>query len=256
MVAVKTPVLQTLGLHDVRGAAGFFGKHMGLGMRAVGVRRAGTGQPLVQKRQRDQGHCTRKAKPAKQGVEHKDHDQKKRRPRDIKKGVHRWRGQQPADGIQIAQPGGGWIVARRVHCGADLRREDTGFKRALKACAESRQNAPARIVQHPHQAIKCSHKQEQRQQCFRRSGGQNTVIDLQHEKRPREHQDIHEDTEKKGITDQGAAAIVGHSQLLKTGEGSVLDHIRLMPVPNRARAMGEGLPVGQQPLALSGKGIK
>ena len=138
-------------------------------------------------------------------VEREEHEQKHRRPRRVEEGERpRTRGE-ALDRLQIAK------TRRRARAfgGRDRAGEDgpehARIEARLQPRARAGENPPARVIEHAHYQKQKRHDDDQRHQ--RRAGArtQHPVVDLQHEQRTREHQQVHHHAEETARNQEPAA---------------------------------------------------
>ncbi len=124
-----------------------------------------------------------------------DHRHEERRPRQVQQRPRRRRGQKPAHRLQVLQRLARVAAPRRIPPGAVGGVEHPLVQRILEPRTDPRQDASsAQAVRH--QPVEIDHDGEQHDQRRLRAAGQHPVVDLQHEQRPGEHQQVHRRTQR------------------------------------------------------------
>ncbi len=150
-------------------------------------------QKLIEDRNRDQDRATHQRQPAKKRVKDEDRCHEKRRPGHVEQRQHHRRRKKPAHRIEILKRS-----RRRAPMQRSALENRTKYRLVqlrLKAGARARHDAAAGVFQKPEKEIQNCHKREERDQRFLGTRAQHPVIDLKHEQRPGQHQQIGENAE-------------------------------------------------------------
>ena len=150
--------------------------------------------------------------------------QEQRRPRQVECRQQHGRGDQPLDPVQIAHPAGRCrrFVARNGAF-AKGRGKDPPLHPVLEPRGDPPHHAGTDEIHETHQQEQEHHQHEQRRQRFHRTGCQHPVIDLQHEQRSGQHQQVHDCRKQRDRAEQGQAGRPRPAQFL----GAFLESGRL-----------------------------
>ena len=142
---------------------------------------------------------------AEQPVEQEQHNQEYRRPRRVEEGERAGTRRESQNRLQVGQAGCRPRALRGRHRTYQNRTQHARVKPFLEARADTRQYAPARVVDYPHQQEQERHQGGKRNQRRLRARTQHPVVDLQHEQGPGQHQQVHGDTEQAARHEQPPA---------------------------------------------------
>ena len=191
-----------------------FSRKVGLARVARGALPRAARRHLRQQRQRDQKQPATKGQRKKQRVEHPDHRQKQRRPGHVEQSQQNGRGEKALHRLEISQAGCGPSGVAGLLAGVKLGGKNPRIEPRLKAGTNPPGNAPARMFKQAHNDEQRRHQRKQgRKGCFR-PAAKHTVIDLQHEERARQHQDIDEQAEHPDRPEPAACMAHDAAQLL------------------------------------------
>ncbi len=132
-------------------------------------------------------------------MKRENHRDEERREGQVHQSDEGGRPEEPLDRFKLAA--GGWRARLRI-AAFDVAAEHDRIQRRLEPCAIPRQKACSSEIQKPHQTIEREHEDQQRDQPFLRTRPQNTVIDLKHEEGAGQHQQVRENAEEKGESEE------------------------------------------------------
>jgi hypothetical protein len=153
-------------------------------------------QDLVEQRRDHEHTAAGQREPSQHRVEHEDRREEDRRPRHVEERKDRRRGKQHPDGVDVP--------------GRPLPRGPATGRRTLQRRAKGRpaedvvhpvthagdDPAPGEL-DHPVECVEHRHEGKQRHQRFLGPRHQHPVVDLQHEERPGQEQEVGEDREQQ-----------------------------------------------------------
>ena len=185
--------------------------------------------PLVRQRDGDQDQPARDGQHPHPGMEDEDGKQEERRPGQVEEREEHRRGQHLPDRIQIAQRQCGGRVGGEKRAAAQRGAEDARLKHRLKPRREPRHHPRPDRVEQAHHREKEGHQHEKRQQRFFRPAAKHAIIDLKHEERPGQHQEVHEGRKQRDGPEQPALRRSGPAKLRPAADQLDLRHVRLPP---------------------------
>ena len=151
---------------------------------------------LVEQRDEEQQDAGEHRQRAQHPVEHEEHAQEYRRPRRIEEGEGARAREEALDRLQIAHARRGPRPFGRRDRPRQDRPQHARIELGLQPCAGPRKHPAARVIENAHHQEEEGHDADEREQRRLRARGQHPVVDLEHEERPGQHQDVHEDAEE------------------------------------------------------------
>jgi len=176
-------------------AATGFGQTAPFGLHLAGFLHRIAGKIIGKQRQDEQHHRPGDCKSAEPGVKQIDDKQIDRCPGHVEQGRDTLSGKETANALQVANR------LNRVCLGARLDRQQHVFVQGKKtdirieAVTDTNQNPLPDEFQNAHEAIERNDKQNQGDERRDAAACKDPVIDLQHEQRPGQHQEIDDETE-------------------------------------------------------------
>ena len=201
---------------------------LGLLRRRGGALRA----QLIQGGQHDQERAAPGRDPAEKGMEQEDHPEEERRPRNVEQREWRRAGEQVPHGLEILRRRGRPGALARCQRALQHRGHRACVQEVLDACPGARENPPAHELEQPHHRKEPGDQEGQRDQRLFRAAGENAVIDLQHEQRAGQRQQVDENAEQRGREEVSAAPSGGGHELAACGL-SAARPARSLPVMHR-----------------------
>jgi hypothetical protein len=141
---------------------------------------------------------------AERPVEEEDRGEEDRRPGRVEEGEGRRAGQGALDRLEIAQAAAGLSALVGGDGAAQRRFEHPSVEQGLEPRAGAGEHAGADMVQQPHDEKQRRDQQEQRRQRRLGPAGEHAVIDLQHEQRPGQHQQVDEYAEERDAIEKAS----------------------------------------------------
>ena len=181
-------------------------------------------------------------------VEHEQHRQEHRRPGRIEKCERPGTGREALNRLEVAQSRRRPRPLRRRDRAREDRSQDPRVQPRLQPRPGPGQNPAPRIIENAHHQEQERGDRRQRRQRRLRARGQHPVVNLQHEKRPGQHQQVDENAEKAHRQKQTPALRQRRAKLPVAAVG--LRHrplLRRLP-PRRKRAATGPVP---QPAILA-----
>ncbi len=194
-------VHHALAADDLAGASRVFAEAVrGLGGR-LRLAHAFRGQDLGQYGDGHEDEAARDGEPAEPTVKDEDRAKKERREGQVHQCGEGGRGVVGLDRLEI--PAGGQRLGRRGPLALkNLGAEDAVVQRRLEPRAIACNEAGTREVEKPHQPVKHDDEDQERHQRLFRPRPQHAVIDLEHEERAGQHQDVDEDAEEESVAQE------------------------------------------------------
>ena len=160
---------------------------------------------LSQHRERAQNDGARQRGNADQRVEREADDEIERNPGQIEEGDRPHPGQEGPQVVEVAQRLQAVSAIARLQRQADQRVVDAVADGLVEAGADPHQNAAADQIEHAERCVKRGRDGDQGDQGRHAVARQHPVIDLQHEDRAGEHQDVAHAAEHGGRNERTAA---------------------------------------------------
>ena len=160
---------------------------------------------LVEEGDEQQQHAREHRQRAQHPMEHEESAKEHRRPRRVEEGERTRAREEALDRLQIAPPGGGAGPFGRGDCAGQDRPQHPRVELGLEPGAGAGEHAAPRMVQNPHHQEEEGHDADERDQRRLRARRHHPVVDLEHEERPGQHQNVDEDAEEADRDEEAPA---------------------------------------------------
>ncbi len=127
-----------------------------------------------------------------------------RHPRHVEERGDSWRGEERSQLVDVAHRLGLRGQRTDLHRGAHLRQECCPPDLLVELVADAREHPVAHEVHDAHEGVEADHEHRQRDEGGHAAARQHPVVDLQHEQRPGQHQDVDDAAEKADCDERPA----------------------------------------------------